>query len=95
MDLQVSSSSKQKEVHIHPNIWKQYEFISKVLPDPATSYSRNNLKQLVTGAFRDNDPQLINELFVKRVENYQSIKCQFSLIYAPTSERYIFMNLMN
>jgi hypothetical protein len=65
MDLQVSSSSKQKEVHIHPNIWKQYEFISKVLPDPATSYSRNNLKQLVTGAFRDNDPQLINELFVK------------------------------
>ena len=65
MDLQVSSSSKQKEVHIHPNIWKQYEFISKVLPDPATSYSRNNLNQLVTGAFRDNDPQLINELFVK------------------------------
>ena len=65
MDLQVSSSSKQKEVHIHPNIWKQYEIISKVLPDPVTSYSRANLKELVSAAFSDNDPQLIKQLFVK------------------------------
>ena len=65
MDLQVSSSAKQKEVHIHPNIWKQYEFISKVLPDPVTCYSRANLKELVSAAFRDNDPQLIYEIFVK------------------------------
>jgi hypothetical protein len=65
MDLRIKSSRSQEAVQINPSIWTRYEFISKVLPDPATSYSRNNLKQLVTGAFRDNDPQLINELFVK------------------------------
>ena len=65
MALQVRLSLEQGAVHIHPSIWTRYEFISKVLPDPATSYSRNNLKQLVTGAFRDNDSQLISELFVK------------------------------
>lgn len=65
MDLQIRLSSKQKEVQIHPNIWKQYEFISRVLPDPVVCYSRADLKELVLTAFRDNDPQLIKELFVK------------------------------
>ena len=65
MDLQIKLSHSQEAVHINPIVWKQYEHVSKTLPDPATSYSRNNLKQLVTGAFRDNDPQLISELFVK------------------------------
>ena len=65
MDLQINVSHSQEAVQINPIIWKQYEHVSKVLPDPATSYSRNNLKQLVTGAFKDNDPQLISELFVK------------------------------
>jgi hypothetical protein len=65
MALQVRLSLEQDAVQINPIIWKQYEHVSKVLPDPATSYSRNNLEQLVTGAFRDNNPQLISELFVK------------------------------
>ena len=65
MDLRIMLSHSQEAVQINPIIWKQYEHVSKVLPDPATSYSRNSLKQLVTGAFRDNDPQLISELFVK------------------------------
>jgi hypothetical protein len=65
MDLQINVSQSQEAVQINPIIWKQYEHVSKVLPDPATSYSRNILKQLVTGAFKDNDPQLISELFVK------------------------------
>ena len=65
MDLRIKLSHSQEAVQINPIIWKQYEHVSKVLPDPATSYSRNSLKQLVTGAFRDNDPQLISELFVK------------------------------
>ena len=65
MDLQINESHSQEAVQINPIIWKQYEHVSKVLPDPATSYSRNILKQLVTGAFKDNDPQLISELFVK------------------------------
>ena len=65
MDIQINESHSQEAVQINPIIWKQYEHLSKVLPDPATSYSRNNLKQLVAGAFRDNDPQLISELFVK------------------------------
>ena len=65
MDLRIKLSHSQEAVHINPIVWKQYEHVSKSLPDPATSYSRNSLKQLVTGAFRDNDPQLISELFVK------------------------------
>ena len=65
MDLRIKSSRSQEAVQINPSIWTRYEFISKVLPDPATSYSRNNLKQLVTGVFKDNDPQLISEIFVK------------------------------
>ena len=58
-------SEEQKPVQINPAVWTKYEFISEVLPQPMSSYSRADLKALVSPAFRENDPQLIKELFVK------------------------------
>ena len=58
-------SEEQKPVQINPAVWTKYEVISEVLPHPTTSYSRADLKALVSPAFQENNPQLIKELFVK------------------------------
>jgi len=64
-EFEIRTSEKQEPVEINPAIWTKYEFISEVLPQPMSSYSRADLKALVSPAFRENDPQLIKELFVK------------------------------
>jgi hypothetical protein len=52
-------------VRINPEVWTSYDSISAVLPEPAGSYSRADLKKLVSHAFSENDRHLISELFVK------------------------------
>ena len=63
--FEILSSEQQKPVDINPTVWTKYEVISEVLPHPMSSYSRADLKALVSLAFRENNPQLIKELFVK------------------------------
>ena len=58
-------SSNQVAVKINPEAWTAYDAISVVLPEPAGSFSRIDLKKLVPHAFRENDRFLISELFVK------------------------------
>ena len=63
--LDIQKSSNQRAVRINPEVWTSYDAISAVLPEPAGSYSRTDLKKLVSHAFSENDRHLISELFVK------------------------------
>ena len=63
--LDIQKSSNQGAVRINPEVWTSYDSISAVLPKPAGSYSRADLKKLVSHAFSENDHHLISELFVK------------------------------
>ena len=64
-EFEILSAKRQESVKINPAVWTKYEVISEVLPQPMSSYSRADLKGLVSLAFRENNPQLIKELFVK------------------------------
>ena len=64
-EFEILSAKRQESVKINRDVWTKYEVISEVLHQPMSSYSRADLKELVSPAFREDNPQLIKELFVK------------------------------